>query len=185
MSIVTSVPLPIDGVPVDGSAQLALDQGADDLRAEAPPDLTLGQTRRRCRARGPRGSRRARSAIDLDIALLPGEAVLDGVRDELGEGERQRRRVLARQRAERPVDRVRARVFGAAATSATSLSTRSNTSSKSTFCARPSESVSCTTAIADTRRMAWVSASRASSECVRRAWMRSSDATVCRLFFTR
>ena len=49
----------------------------------------------------------------------------------------------------RPVERVRARVFGAAATSATSLSTRSNTSSKSTFCARPSESVSCTTAIAD------------------------------------
>ena len=30
-----------------------------------------------------------------------------------------------------------------------------------------------------------MSASRASSECVRRAWMRSSDATVCRLFFTR
>ena len=49
----------------------------------------------------------------------------------------------------RPVERVRARVFGAAATSATSLSTRSNTSSKSTVCARPSDSVSCTTAIAD------------------------------------
>ena len=39
--------------------------------------------------------------------------------------------------------------------------------------------------MAPTRRIAWVSASRASSECVRRAWMRSSDATVCRLFFTR
>ena len=85
----------------------------------------------------------------------------------------------------RPVVRVRARVFGAAATSATSLSTRVKTSSKSTFCASPSDSVSCTTAIADTRRIAWVSASRASSVCERRAWMRSSEATVCRLFFTR
>ena len=66
-----------------------------------------------------------------------------------------------------------------------SSSTRSNTASKSTFWLRPSLSVSCTTAIAATRRIACVSDSRASSECERRAWIRSSDATVCRLFFTR
>ena len=37
---------------------------------------------------------------DLDVALLAGEPVLDGVRDQLGERERERRRVLARQHAE-------------------------------------------------------------------------------------
>lgn len=48
---------------------------------------------------------------DLDLALLIRKAVLDGVRDELGEREGERGRVGARKRAERAgLDRARARV---------------------------------------------------------------------------
>jgi len=46
-------------------------------------------------------------------------------------------------------------------------------------------SISCTTAIDDTRSTASSRARAVSSLDDRRAWMRSSDATVCRLFFTR
>ena len=100
MSIVTSVPLPISVCQSIVPPELALDQGAHDLRAEAPADLTLGQP--------GTGVAHAHGEVllaalgdDLDVALLAGEAVLDGVGDEFGEGERERRRVLARQRAER------------------------------------------------------------------------------------
>ena len=59
---------------------------------------------------------------DLDVALLAGEPVLDGVRHELGERERERRRVLARQRAEASRSTGCApSCCGADATSATSL----------------------------------------------------------------
>ena len=46
-------------------------------------------------------------------------------------------------------------------------------------------SVSCTIAIEPTRRTASSSAAGASGLSIRRAWSRSSAATVCRLFFTR
>ena len=47
------------------------------------------------------------------------------------------------------------------------------------------DSVSCTIAIERMRRSDSASASRASGDCSRRPWSRSSDAIVCRLFFTR
>ena len=69
--------------------------------------------------------------------------------------------------------------------SRTSATSRSATSSTSTFSPGVCASVSCTTAIAPTRRTASSSASRASGLSMRRACSRSSAATVCRLFFTR
>ena len=117
----------------------------------------------------------------------PGEPVLDRVGHELGQRERQRRRVLARQRCRTLPDFfgcTRA-CCGCDATSAMSMQHAVEDVVEVDVLREALERVSCTTAIAATRRMAWLSASRASSECVRRAWMRSSDATVCRLFFTR
>ena len=59
------------------------------------------------------------------------------------------------------------------------------TLSKLTRCRESCDRVSCTSAIDEMRRTDSLSASRASSEVSRRDCSRSSEATVCRLFFTR
>ena len=72
-----------------------------------------------------------------------------------------------------------------AATSAHIASTRSATASKATRSSSVSDSVSCTSAMLDTRRTDSSSALRDAGSVMRRACSRSSAATVCRLFFTR
>ena len=61
----------------------------------------------------------------------------------------------------------------------------SATLSNSTISSKAWASVSCTMAIEETRDIASLSATRASGEEMRRDCIRSSAATVCRLFLTR
>src|SRR3954453_11551417 len=88
-----------DRVPVDRPAQLPLDEGADDLRAETAPDLTLGEA-------GAGVAHTDLEALltalggDLHVALLPGESVLDRIGHELGQGEGEGCRVFAGKRPE-------------------------------------------------------------------------------------
>ena len=72
-----------------------------------------------------------------------------------------------------------------AATSPTIRSSPSATRSNSTISSKACDSVSCTIAIEATRDIASFSATCASGDSIRRACIRSSAATVCRLFFTR
>ena len=83
-----------------------------------------------------------------------------------------------------PVRRTRTR-SPIALTSVTIRPSRSAISSKSTCSSGDWLSVSCTIAIEPTRRTASSSAALASGASIRRAWSRSSAATVWRLFFTR
>src|SRR5207244_2632108 len=62
---------------------------------------------------------------------------------------------------------------------------RSSSSPRSTSSSRRSVSTSCTAAIARMRLTESWSALRGSTPSASRAWSRSSDATVCRLFLTR
>ncbi len=111
MSMTTSVPSPIASVPLDGAAQLPLDEGADDLCAEALTDPPLGETETGV-AHGDAEVLLGPGGVDGDDALLPARpcstafvttsvsARARGVAYSLGST------------PNRPVDCVRARVFG-------------------------------------------------------------------------
>ena len=153
------------------------------------------RARARARSRAPCQSRGAVDAGALvgdrehDVAVALREldphragAVLERVLQQLAEDERERGRAVAGER-HRLEPRLARR--GRAPRPCTSIArSRSISSASSTSSSRCSVSTSCTAAIARIRLTECSSASRGSTPSAR-ACRRSSDATVCRLFFTR
>ena len=149
--------------PDDAPAQLAGDEGPHDLEPQPCRALRReagGQAHPVVLDRDHEPVVASASAHEHDAVPVP-QPVLDGVGDELGQRQRQRCRVLGPDRAE-GAQPSRARPALGARDVHRQGQAPSATASKSTHSSKRCDSVSCTSAIVVTRRIASARASRAS-----------------------